>query len=59
MCIIKHYMVIWECHIDAESPRLAAEEAQEALQDSTCNWVFGVIDNDGHVTDVDLATKED
>ena len=53
---MKHYKVIWEIDLTAESPREAAEQAYEIQRDrdSTAS-VFDVYDARGKKTRIDLS----
>lgn len=49
-----HYMVTWSIDIYGDTPREAAAEAQNIMQDSECDWVFDVTNVKTKVT-----TRED
>ena len=56
------YLVCWEVNVDADSPREAAEIAEEIQHEQTISVVRGVFDvtgSDGETTRVDLAEEED
>lgn len=53
------YLVQWEIHLAADSPREATEQAWAHMRrpDSTAN-VFTLTDEDGDDTEVDLMEEE-
>lgn len=47
------YHVVWECDVDAKSPRAAAQQC--ALYQRDSNGVFDVTNSRGRIVRVDLA----
>jgi hypothetical protein len=49
-----HYMVTWIIDVYANTPREAAAEAQNIMQDPGCDWVFDITNVKTKIT-----TRED
>lgn len=58
--VVQRYQVIWETHVDAESPEEAAEIAREMQQGpGLLTAIFDVWDKQGKGVCVDLSEKPD